>query len=153
MAKKKTDAPDDAKAAKSKKIKIIGALVVAAVGYKFFLAPKPAPAEAADPTKIEEGAVVSLPDLTLNLADTNATRYLRVGIALILEKGTTAEAVKEELPIASDTAVDVLSALTYAELQKPDAKTHVKEELSEKVREAFHDEKVARVIFTSFVMQ
>ena len=52
----------------------------------------------------------------MNLADKDA-RYLRVGIALILEKGTTAEAMKEELPIASDVAVDTLSAKTFAEMR------------------------------------
>ena len=127
--------------------------LVAVAGWKFLLAPAPAAeGEADDPTVIEEGAVVPLPELVLNLADTEP-RYLRVGIALILEAGTPTEAMKEELPIASDEAVDVLSAKTYAELHRPDAKQAVKEELSTKVREAFHDEKVARVIFTSFVMQ
>ena len=155
-AKKKVD--DDKK--KSPKVKIILALVVAAAAYKFVLAPKPkpeAPAEGGEAAaKIEEGAVVSLPELTLNLADTGNVRYLRVGIALILEKGVAASGeggFEEELPIASDVAVDVLSAKTYAELAAPGAKHEIKAELSEKVREAFDDEKVARVIFTSFVMQ
>ena len=48
MAKKKTD--DDAKK-KSNKPKIIGAVVIALVGYKFFLAPKPTPAKADAPPK------------------------------------------------------------------------------------------------------
>ena len=122
------------------------------------MAPKPAPkttdtTAAAAEKVVEEGAVVPLPDLTLNLADTGQARYLRVGIALVLEKGTTSESMKEELPIASDVAVDTLSAKTYAELNASGAKQAVKAELTEKVREAYHDEKVARVIFTSFVMQ
>jgi flagellar basal body-associated protein FliL len=63
------------------------------------------------------------------------------------------ESVEEELPIASDVAVDVLSEKTYAELHRPGAKQAIKKELSVKVRQAFHEEKVVRVIFTSFVMQ
>ena len=154
MAKK--SASDDA-AKKGKLPMIIGVGLVAIIGYKFVLAPS-APAEskeATDPAAVEElaeGAVVSLPELVLNLADVEP-RYLRVGIALILEEGVSMEGVKEELPIASDVAVDVLSAKTFAELREPGAKQMVKEELSEKVREAFHGETVVRVIFTSFVMQ
>lgn len=153
MAAKKKDG--DKK--KSPLPKVIVALVVAGAGYKFMLAPKPKPAEpvaagAEAHAEIPEGGVIALPDLTLNLAD-NDPRYLRVGIALILEAGTSMEHMKEELPIASDVAVDVLSSKTFKELHAPGAKQAIKDELSQKVREAFHDEKVARVIFTSFVMQ
>jgi flagellar FliL protein len=146
MAKKKTD--DDAKK-KNNKPKVIAAVVIAVLGYKFFLAPKPTPAKAADaPPK--EGAVVALPDLTLNLQDDH---YLRVGVALILEAGTSAEAMKEELPKASDVAVTLLSRQKSTELKDVDKRTEVKNELSEDVRDAFEGKKVVRVIFTSFVMQ
>ncbi|HVT76405.1 MAG TPA: flagellar basal body-associated FliL family protein [Acidimicrobiales bacterium] len=156
MAKKKKGAEEEG-AKKSNKTKmIIVAVVIAAAGYKFVLAPKPAPkanGTAVSAQKIQEGEVTPLPDLTLNLADPGTSRYLRVGLALILEKGTTAESMKNELPIASDVAVDVLSSKTYAELNAPGAKDTIKAELSEKVRKAYDDKKVARVIFTSFVMQ
>lgn len=161
MATKKKKGEEEDKG-KSKKIKIIGAVVIAALGYKFMLAPKPAPPEEAAATGeaakiIESDTVIALPDLTLNLADAQ-TRYLRVGIALILEEGAGGGGhggggIEEQLPIASDVAVDVLSSKTYAELSAPGAKQAIKAELSEKVREAFHGETVARVIFTSFVMQ
>src|SRR5581483_336423 len=96
--------------------KIIAAVVIALVGYKFFLAPKATPAKAADaPPK--EGAVVALPDLTINLAD---AKYLRVGVALVLEAGTSAEAMKDELPKASDIAVTLLSKQNYATLHDVD---------------------------------
>jgi len=146
----------DASAKKRKVPMMVGAAVVAVVAYKFLLAPgapaEPATAGGEAAAVIEEGAVIPLPELVLNLADSEP-RYLRVGIALILEKGVSIEGVKEEVPIASDAAVDVLSAKTFAELREPGAKQMIKEELSRKVREAFHGEKVARVIFTSFVMQ
>ena len=149
MAKKSEDKK------KGKLPMLIGGAIVAIVGYKFVLAP-PAPAEpaaaAGEAAVVEEGPVVPLPELVLNLADQDP-RYLRVGIALILEAGVSIEGVEEELPIASDVVVDVLSSKTFEELRQPGAKQHVKEELSEKVREAFHGETVVRVLFTSFVMQ
>lgn len=156
MAKKKAK-DDDAKGGSKKKIIIL--VVVAALAYNFVLKPKPkaeevaaTDAHGATAEKIEEGSVIAIPDLTLNLAG-GENHYLRVGIALILEKGTSTEHFKEELPIASDVAVDVLSEKTYEQLKEPGAKTELKAELSEKVREAYHGEAVARVIFTSFMMQ
>lgn len=156
MAKSKGK-DDDAKASAAKKKKIIALVVVAALAYNFVLKPKPKADEVAagdghGAAKIEEGGVIPIPDLTLNLAGSE-THYLRVGIALILEKGTDMHHIKEELPIASDVAVDVLSAKTFEQLNEPGAKAELKKELSEKVREAYHDSTVARVIFTSFVMQ
>ena len=151
MAKSK-DKDADKKGGSKKKVVVL--VVVALLGYKFMGPGKAKPSEAAPGgvEVIQEGAVMPLADLTLNLAD-DQPRYLRVGLALILEKGVSTESIKEEAPIASDVAVDVLSGKTYAELHQPGAKEAVKKELTEKVRKAFHDEKVARVIFTSFVMQ
>ena len=139
------------------KAKPILAIVVAIAGYKFFLAPKPAANTSTDVAAAahapEEGSVVKLEnDLTLNLSG-DETHYLRVGIALVLEKGVDAKAMAEELPLAADVAIDVLSSKTLEELRQVDAKTELKAELSEKVRAAYHDEKVVRVVFTSFVMQ
>ena len=151
----KASQSDGEKGKKPKRLPMmVGLGLVAFAAYKFVLAPAPA-AESKTPDgaeEIVEGAVVPLPELVLNLADRDP-RYLRVGIALILEEGTSTESMKEELPIASDVAVDVLSAKTFADLHQPGAKQAIKEELSRKVRTAYHDEKVARVIFTSFVMQ
>jgi flagellar protein FliL len=157
--KKKKGKDDEEKKPLAKKLMPLLVLLGAAAAYKFVLAPKPAPSDAATDgevaaadVEIPEGPVVTLPEQVLNLAG-DENHYLRVGVALILEEGTSAEAMTEELPIASDVVVDVMSAKTPDELREPDAKTAVKEELSEKVREAYHDEKVARVIFTTFVMQ
>ena len=159
MATKKKTAKDGDEKKKGglvTKLKPVFMIVAAVAGYKFFLAPKPAPpaaeVSAAAETAPEEGAIVTIPELVLNLAGPKQT-YLRVGAALVLEKGVDAEILKEEVPLASDVLVDVLSAKTPEELKDPASKTELKKELSEKVRHAFHDEKVVRVIFTTFVMQ
>jgi flagellar basal body-associated protein FliL len=159
MATKKKTAKDGDEKKKGlvTKLKPVFMIVAAVAGYKFFLAPKPAPAPAAEVSAAaeaepEEGAIVTMPELVLNLAGPKQT-YLRVGAALVLEKGVDPEVLKEEVPLASDVLVDVLSAKTPEELKEPAAKTELKKELSEKVRHAFHDEKVVRVIFTTFVMQ
>jgi flagellar basal body-associated protein FliL len=161
MAKKK-DAAAGGK--KSKKKLIIGAVVGAALLYNFVLKPKPEPADEnaalAGPTTIAEGDVVPVEELVLNLADTDALHYVRVGVAVVLAEGASAEEFEMDTPIVSDIVVDVLSERTMAELREPGAKESVKEELTERVREEFNPEEgstdppvVARVVFTSFVMQ
>lgn len=161
MAKKKDAAAGGKK--KDKK-KIIGVVVGAALLYNFVLKPKPEPAAEnaalAGPTTIAEGEVVPVEEMVLNLADTDALHYVRVGVAVVLAEGASAEEFEMETPIVSDIVVDVLSERTMAELREPGAKEAVKEELTERVREEFNPEEgsleppvVARVVFTSFVMQ
>src|SRR4051794_8164804 len=135
-------------APKKSKKKLIVIVVIALAWFKLMGPGKaaPAPAETGGVHAVKEGEVMALPDLTLNLADTGEPRYLRVGLALILEAGTSADAMKNDAAIASDVAVDVLSAKTFDELRAPGAKDAVKKELSEKVRKAYEDKKVARVI-------
>jgi flagellar basal body-associated protein FliL len=154
MAKKSTD---DAKK-KNNKPKIIAAVVLVLVGYKFFLAPKPAAKAENAPQK--EGSVVALPELTLNLAD-STSRYLRVGVALVYWEGKGggggghgggAAGEDKEASIASDVAVDVLSHKTYEGLKSPNGKEEAKKEITEKLNHELHDS-IARILFTSFVMQ
>ena len=163
MAKKKTE--DDGK--KKDKKKIIAAVVLVVVGYKFFLAPKPAAKAENAPKK--EGAVVALPELTLNLAN---GKYLRVGIALVYWEGHgggggghgASAGPDKEASIASDVAVTVLSAKSYDDLKTTEGKNAVKEEITKDLNHALEeaagagdhaedDPPVARILFTSFVMQ
>ena len=155
MAKKSTD---DAKK-KTNKPKIIGAVVLVLVGYKFFLAPKPAAKAENAPKK--EGAAVALPELTLNLVDEGPnSRYLRVGIAVVYWEGKGGAGGghggdggdDKDANIASDVAVDVLSHKKYSELKTHEGKEEAKAKIVEELNHEFHDS-VARILFTSFVMQ
>lgn len=156
-----TDEEAEAAAAAKKKKKrsmIIGLVVVLGAVYKFVLAPAPeeVPEEMAfvdEEPEIVEGDVVPIPELVLNLADEGELRYVRLGVAVVLEEGTTKDIFEPQLAIVSDVVVDVVSAKTLAELRVPGAKEEIKAELSIKAREAFDDTTVARIIFTSFVMQ
>jgi flagellar FliL protein len=158
-AKKKKGDAEDEKKGMGAKLKPVLVIVAVAAGYKFLLAPKPAAtnasasgAVAAAEVKVQEGAIVAVPELVLNLAGAEQ-HYLRVGAALVLEKGVDPKAFTEEIPLASDVLVDVLSEKTPEDLSQPGIKTELKAELSEKVREAYEGKKVVRVVFTSFVMQ
>ncbi|MCB0995923.1 MAG: flagellar basal body-associated FliL family protein [Acidimicrobiales bacterium] len=146
---------EDGKKGKKKKA-IIAGVVLLGAAYQFVLKPSPPPedpAAAGEEVEIEEGDVVPLPELVVNLADTEEIRYLRVGVAVVLEKGVDGGAVEPELPRISDIVIDMASEYTFEELRADGAKQALKDRLSEAARIEFDDSTVARIIFTTFVMQ
>ena len=158
--KKKKAAEEEGEEGKGKgkgKFVVIGVVVAAAL-YKFVLAPAPAE-EAVDGVDenaervVEEGEIFPLEELVVNLTDEDESRYLRVGLALVLELGTAPDSMETEAPIAIDAAIDYLSAQSFADLREPGSKTEIRDELSARIREAYGDEKVVRVLLTTFVMQ
>lgn len=161
MAKKKKAAEaEEEETKKGGKAKfVVIAVVGLAAAYKFVLAPSPTEEpvdgeiEDAAERVLEEGEIFPLEELVVNLADTGENRYLRVGLALVLEKGTGADVMETEAPIAVDAAIDHLSSLTFDELMAPGSKTEVRDALSTRIREAYGDAKVVRVLLTTFVMQ
>lgn len=162
--KKKKGADDEEESGKGGKGKMIaiGAVVIGAVAaYRFVLAPAPAE-EAVDGEPVveeqaervvEEGLILPMEEIVVNLADTTESRYLRIGMALVLEDGVAVEAVEPEAARAIDAAIDYLSGQTFDALREPGSKTIVRDELSVRIRAAFGDEKVVRVLLTTFVMQ
>lgn len=144
----------DEKKSKKKPMILVG-LLVAGGAYKFVLAPKPAePADAAEAeVEVVEGEVAPVPELVVNLADTDEVHYARIGVAAVLEEGIAIADVEAELPKISDIVIDIVSSKTFAELREEGATVKLKEEITEATREAFDEERVVRVIFTSFVMQ
>jgi len=166
MAKKKKKATEEeegeTKSRGKKKPLLIGAIVLVAVAYKFVLAPSSAEpvegeadAELTDQAErvLVDGLIFPMEEIVVNLADSDENRYLRVGLALVLEEGVAVEVIEPEAAIAIDAAIDYLSAQTFELLKEPGSKTTVRDELSALIREAFGDEKVTRILLTTFVMQ
>jgi flagellar basal body-associated protein FliL len=141
---------------KKKVIMIVGGLAAAGAVYNFVLKSPPpeedAEAEMAE-VEPEEGEIVELEELILNIGAGDDEGYLRIGLALVLEEGLAAGDFEAEVPIAEDVAVQYLSSQTPEQLRSQGGKEAAKEELSLLIREAYGDEKVIRVLFTSLVMQ
>lgn len=112
-------------------------------------------------------ATVALSEMTINLADTGSSHYLKVGIALELGAGVVAEEFELQKAKASDVAVRYFSRKTSTELQGPAAIETAKAELTCLMQVAYAEPvpegskkpakpvepKVAHVLFTQFLMQ
>lgn len=135
----------DGKGKKSKKKKLVIlvlVLVLGGVGYKFTLG-KGGPAVEPPPVA---GAVVPLEAINLNLA---GGHYLKLGLAL---QATTTAKEEPDGSQALDIAIDLLSNRSLTELASTRARDKYKQELVEKVNEAYEGD-VMDVYFTEFVTQ
>lgn len=163
MAENENEEEEAAAAAAAKKKKMIGGVIAAGLIYRFVLsggAEEPAPEalaavaeEVAPPA--DEGEILAIPEMTLNLADEETPRFARIGVAVVLELDVDPVVAGTKLPLVQDVVVRIVSAMTYDELRAPGAKDELKELISEQAREEFNTETVSmtRILFTSFVMQ
>jgi len=125
-----------------KKLIIIALVLVAALGgggWFFFL--KPGGEEAA----AKPGEVAPLEPIQVNLA---SGHYLRLGIALQLVEG----AHEVDGSKALDAAITVFSGRAVAEVNQPETREHLREELVHHLEEGYHHE-VIDVYFTEYVTQ
>jgi flagellar protein FliL len=134
------EAPPKKKSKKKLVMMLVPVLLVAGGGY-FMLGRKSGPPPAPKP-----GEVVVMESITVNLA---GGHYLKLGLAL------QAPATAHEAPDGSralDIAIEEFSNRSIEELSSQKERIHLKEELREKVIEAYEHE-VMDVYFTEFVMQ
>lgn len=123
-------------------------------------------AEAAEEVAEEEGhepAVVALPTFTVNLADKDATRYLRTTVSLLIqdtEKAATLSGGGEHkgagepvrIAMARSAILELLTTKTAEELMSAEGKTALKKEIAERASKAFRF-KVNDVLLAEFVVQ
>ncbi|MEZ5408070.1 MAG: flagellar basal body-associated FliL family protein [Acidimicrobiales bacterium] len=161
------DDEEESGGGKKKIIMIVGALVLLGGVYKFVLAKPAEPASSLTPEELAammtpeekaalldppEGEILQMEEMILNLAGPDET-YLKIRLALVLDTLTVAEEFQLELPIAQDVAVQYLSSLEPDEFRSAEGREHVKQELTTRLKEAYHDEHVLRVLITELVMQ
>ncbi|PRY18207.1 flagellar basal body-associated FliL family protein [Kineococcus rhizosphaerae] len=167
---KKDKAEGDAKPGGAKKLIVIGAaaavLLAGGTGAGVFFLTKGNSASAAEATPtatLTPGTVTALDPISVNLADGH---YLKIGVALqgvAAAGGGHGEGSKDTLDgsKAYDLIINEYSNLSMTDLQNSEQRNHYKDELQEKVIEAYktHDDKgeetegVMGIYLTSFVMQ
>jgi flagellar FliL protein len=104
----------------------------------------------------EGGALVPLDVFTVNLADTEAQRFLRANIQLVIDGDEAAAKEIEEakLPVIRirSAVLELLSSQKSADIATPEGKDALKKAIAEKAAKALHHE-VLDVLFSDFVIQ
>jgi flagellar FliL protein len=110
-----------------------------------------------------EPAVVGLPTFTVNLADKDATRYLRTTVSLVIKDtekaaslsgadGHKAAGEPVRIAMARSAILELLTTKTAEELMSAEGKTALKKEIAERASKAFRF-KVNDVLLAEFVVQ
>jgi flagellar FliL protein len=105
---------------------------------------------------LEKSAVVPLEPFVVNLADSEAARYLRIKVSLMIDDKAKLGAVTENQALQLKVRDVILSSLTNKtshELINEDGKNKLRHEIQEKVAVYFRDPKLVDVMFTEFVIQ
>jgi flagellar FliL protein len=102
------------------------------------------------------GALLPLDVFTVNLADTEAQRFLRTNVQLVIDgsEEVAKEITEAKLPVirVRSAVIELLSSQTSAALATPEGKDALKKAIAEKAAKALHHE-VLDVLFSDFVIQ
>lgn len=165
MAKKTAegDGPPGGKAGKGKTLVLYGLAAIGLLGgvKGFVLGGGQAAAQgtaASTTTTTKPGPIITLDPITVNIT---GDRFLKIGLGLQLA-GDYVPAAGHGAPDsddptkgfarALDLTIETFGGHSYDELSTPQGRRKAKDELVEKLKEAYHEE-VEGVYFTDFVMQ
>lgn len=136
---------------KKKIIMVVPLLLVAAVGYKMFLAPKPVPVK-----KKIEGSVTALQkDFLVNLAD---GQYAKVAVAVVTEEaagaahGETAGAGLAQEAAVRAIIIDELTGIPGEELVSREGRETLAKKIVKMIKKKT-DEHIHEVLFTDVTVQ
>jgi len=106
-------------------------------------------------TKKNHGPAVAVPleEFTVNLADAEELRYLRVTMSIELADPEAKTTVEHEMHRLRDAVIAVISRHTMDDLVTPAGKKALKHELVSALNAALDEELVDSVFFTEFAMQ
>lgn len=147
-----SDASKGEKKKKSKKLIVLPVVVllVAGVGYKMFLAPKPV-----EPKMKVEGTVVALEkEFIVNLEDGH---YGKVSVAVVVEPDPAAAEAKPGAGLPQEAVIraivtDELTGLAPADLTDREKRKALLEAILADIKKQ-SDEKVKEVLFTDLAVQ
>ena len=130
------------------------------MGAQAKAADKPDKSLEAEQEKIEKllqkSAVLPLDPFVVNLADTDAARYLRIKISLMVDDKSKVKEVTDNQALqlkVRDVILQSLTAKTSQDLINEEGKNKLRHEIQEKVTLYFRDPKLVDVMFTEFVIQ
>lgn len=98
------------------------------------------------------GFVLPLPSITVNLADPNGRRYLKLGLEVEVNADVQAQ-IKANNPKIRDAIIMLLAGKTYGDVASPDGKVLLKAEIAARINQILGAQRVVRVYFTDFVVE
>jgi flagellar protein FliL len=142
------------------KILLLLLVAVAAGGggaYYYFLKAAPLQAKEAKPEPPPPPTgIIALEPFVVNLADTGATRFLRVTLSLVVQEEEQAKELEEhaiEKARVRSSILELLAEQQSEALATPAGKDELKKALTERIAHAAHELKVKDVLFSEFVIQ
>ncbi len=97
--------------------------------------------------------LVDIADITINLADTDVSRFLRAKIKLEVRSPEAQAKVEQNMIKINDMVITVLSSKTFAEIRTPQGKYDLKEDLIYRINRLVGGKPVKNLYFTDFVSQ
>ena len=99
------------------------------------------------------GIFVAMDNITVNLADTDQSRFLRVKLKLEAQGKDAEKRIKENSAQIKDLVITILSSKTFNDVRTPQGKFALKEELAYRINQLIGGHPVNDVYFTDFVAQ
>ncbi len=96
---------------------------------------------------------LEIDDLTINLADTDRDRYLRVKITLYCRSEKAKAKITEHMLEIKDLLISAISGKKFSDIRTPQGKYELKEDLIIRINRIVGGSPVKKLLFTDFVSQ
>ncbi len=97
--------------------------------------------------------LVTLPPLTINLADTGTSRYLRLGLDIEVSSKDAIAAIESQSAKIRDAIIILLSSKSYQSISTSEGKFQLKNEIASRINQILGTPRVVQIYFTDFVVQ
>lgn len=138
-------------------IAILGVVLIAGgIGLGLFLGQRSRPAAAAPKKNKETPDLVNFQDLYVNIAETKATRVLKLTVVLELSEEKLATPLEAHRAIIRDIMSEAASRMTIEELEGRNGRGILKREIKNRVNDLLRDRMagaVVEVYFSDFLIQ
>ncbi len=102
----------------------------------------------------KEGVIYEFEEaLIVNLADTNAERFIKVQPVLEVDTDKAVESLNQKKAQVMDILINIFSSKSLEDVTSLSGKDHLKQEIVDKVNKILPEGKVLKVYFVEFVIQ
>ncbi|MBF0282187.1 MAG: flagellar basal body-associated FliL family protein [Zetaproteobacteria bacterium] len=101
------------------------------------------------------GQQIDIEPLTVNLSDSDGTRYLRIKMKFEIPSDLSSDVLSPYMGVIKDLLINVLSSKTSDQLRSPQGKYQLKEELKYRVNDIVAQDSpvVRKIYFGEFIIQ